>query len=114
MKSHPYLAIFSAIAVLCFLAMLGVTMVWMYLPIRIVYQESSPVQTELHFIAVMQHGKAYYVTPGQKNTLNLIKFYTPIIWFSGFVYLLLFTALGGFEKLRLLKRRKSEGGVPLD
>ena len=77
----------------------------MHVPISIVYQESSPVQTETYTIEVRQHGQAYFVTPAQKQALDLISFYTPVIWFSCFGYLFFFTALGGFERLRLLKRR---------
>jgi hypothetical protein len=108
MKNNFYLALFSTIAALCFIAMLAVTVIWMYLPIRIVYQESSPVKTESYAIAVMQHGKAYFVNPRQKHALDLIHFYTPVIWFSCFGYLFLFTAFGGFERLRLLQRHNSE------
>jgi len=108
MKNNFYLALFSTIAALCFIAMLAVTVIWMYVPIRIVYQESSPVKTESYAIAVMQHGKAYFVTPGQKQALDLIHFYTPVIWFSCFGYLCLFTAFGGFERLRLLQRHNAE------
>jgi hypothetical protein len=105
MKNHLYLAIFSTIAALCFIAMLLVTFAWMYLPTRIVYQESSPVRTETSPIEVKEHGHSYFLTPGQKRTIDLIRFYTPIIWFSGFGYLFLFTAWGGFARLRLLGRQ---------
>ena len=104
MKNHLALAICSALALLCFIAMLAVTAIWMYVPVRIVYQESSPVRTESYAIAVRQHGRAYYVTPQQQYLLDLIHAYTAIIWFSCFGYLFLFTALGGFARLRLLKR----------
>ena len=96
---------FSLIALLCFAAMLAVTLIWMHVPTRIVYQESSPVQTETYTIEVRQHGQAYFVTPAQKRVLDLIRFYTPVIWFSCFGYLFFFTAFGGFARLRLLKRR---------
>ena len=108
MKSHYYLALFSILALLCFIAMLAVTLIWMHVPIKIIYQESSPVQTGSYSIEVRQHGQAYFVTPAQKQTLDRISFYTPVIWFSCFGYLFFFTALGGFERLRRLKRRSSE------
>ena len=108
MKNNFYLALFSIIALLSFIAMLAVTLIWMYVPTRIVYQKSSPVQTGSYSIEVRQHGRAYFVTPEQKQTLDLIHFYTPVIWFSCFGYLFLFTAWGGFERLRLLKRRRAE------
>jgi hypothetical protein len=108
MKNHFYLALFSTIAAFCFIAMLAVTVIWMYVPIRIVYQESSPVKIESYVIAVMQHGKVYFVTEGQKRALDLIHWYTPVIWFSCFGYIFLFTVFGGFERLRLLQRHNSE------
>ncbi|MHB8070087.1 MAG: hypothetical protein ACYDIC_19515 [Desulfobaccales bacterium] len=110
MKISLPLAICTTIAGLCLAAMLAVTLVWMYVPTRIVYQESSPVRTERYSIEVKEHGHPYFLTPGQKHTLDLIRFYTPVIWFSCFGYLFLFTALGGFERLRLLKRRVAVNG----
>ncbi len=111
MKISLPLAICSTIAALCLAAMLAVTLVWMYLPTRIIYQESSPVRTERYPIEVREHGQAFYLTSGQKHLIDLIRFYTPVIWFACFGYLFLFTALGGFERLRLLKRR-GEGDGP--
>ena len=108
MKNHLYLAIFSTIAALCLVAMVLVTLAWMYLPIRIVYQESSLVKTETYPIEVKEHGHSYFLTPGQKQVIDLIRFYTPIIWFTCFGYLFLFTAWGGFARLRLLQRQESE------
>ena len=102
---HPYLAIFTTLAALCLVAMLAVTAVWMYVPTRIVYQESSPVKTESYSIEVREHGQAYFVTQKQKYLLDLIRAYTAIIWFSCFGYLFLFTAFGGFARLRLLQRQ---------
>lgn len=112
MKDHIYLAIFTTIAALCFIAMLAVTVIWMHVPIRIIYQESSLEWTEENPIEVMEHGHSYFLTAGQKRTIDLIRFYTPIIWFSCFGYLFLFTAFGGFAKLRLLQRQKSSAGFP--
>ncbi len=112
MKSHFYLTIFTILAALCFTAMAAVTAIWMYVPIRIVYQESSPAKTELYSIEVRQHGQAYYVTPKQKYLLDLVRNYTAIIWFGCFGYLFLFTAFGGFARLRLLQRQRAGGGSP--
>jgi len=112
MKSTISLAIFTALAVLCLAAMLAVTVIWMFLPARIVYQESSPVKTETYSIEVREHGWPYYVTPGQKQALDLIRSYTPVIWFSGFGYLFFFTAFGGFARLRLLQRRAAGADGP--
>lgn len=110
MKISLPLAICSIIAGLCLAAMLAVTLVWMYLPTRIVYQESSPVKTEVYSIEVREHGQAFYLTSGQKQMVDLIRFHTPVIWFACFGYLFLFTALGGFERLRLLKKRGAVNG----
>ena len=112
MTDHIYLAICSTIAALCFIAMLAATIIWMHVPTRIIYQESSREWTEESSIEVKEHGHSYFLTPGQKRTIDLIRFYTPIIWFSGFGYLLLFTACGGFAGLRLLQRQKSRTGFP--
>ena len=102
---HTYLAIFTILAVLCLVAMLAVTAVWMYVPTRIIYRESSPAKTELYSIEVMEHGQGFYVTQKQKYLLDLIRAYTAVTWFSCFCYLFLFTAFGGFARLRLLQRK---------
>lgn len=112
LKISLSLAIFTSLAAFCFLAMLAVTLVWMHVPTRIVYHKSSPVRTETYSVEVREHGHSFFVTPGQKRSLDLIRFYTPIIWFSCFGYLFLFTALGGFERLRLLKRRRAAANNP--
>jgi hypothetical protein len=103
---HPYLAIFSTIAFLCFIAMLAVTFIWMFVPTRIVCQESSQVRTADHPIEVREHGHSYFLSPEQKRTIDLIRFYTPVIWFGGFFYLFVFTAFGGFERLQRLQRQE--------
>jgi hypothetical protein len=108
---HTYLAIFSALAALCFIAMLAVTGLWMYLA-RIVCRESSPVRTEQYPIEVREHGHSYFLTPKQKQVVDLVRFYTPIVWFSGFGYLYLFFMFGGFERLRLLERQKQGSERP--
>jgi hypothetical protein len=113
MKPSLSLAIFTSIAALCLVAMLAVTLVWMYLPTRMIYQESSLVKTERYSVEVREHGHAYFLTQGQKQILDLIRCYTPEIWFACFGYLFLFTALGGFARLRLLKRWGAMGPGPL-
>ena len=109
MKISLPLAICSIIAALCLAAMLAVTLVWMYLPTRIIYHESSPVRTESYSIEVREHGHSYFLTPEQRHLIDLVRFYTPVIWFACFGYLFLFTAWGGFERLRLKKRRAVDG-----
>ena len=113
MKTNISLTIFTIIAGLCLVAMLAVTLIWMYLPTRMVYQESSLVKTGRYSVEVREHGHSYFLTPGQKQILDLIRFYTPVIWFTCFGYLFLFTAFGGFARLRLLKRRRAMGPGPL-
>lgn len=112
MKNQFYLAIFSTIAALCFVAMLAVTFAWMFVPTRIIYQESSLVKTELNSIEVREHGHSYFLTPKQKQVVDLVRVYTPVIWFSGFGYLFLFFMFGGFERLRLLQRQQRGSGPP--
>ena len=113
MKNHLVLAIFTTIAALCLAAMVLVTLAWMYLPTRIIYQESLLVRTESYSIEVKEHGQSYFLTPKQKYLLDLIRTYTPIIWFSCFGYLFLFAAFGGFARLRLLRGRTAvTGGSP--
>ena len=70
------------VGALAFLVMLAVTVRWMTVPIRIVYQESSPVQTPAFSVEVKQHGKSFFVTPGQKKTFDRITNDTPIVWFG--------------------------------
>lgn len=107
---HTYLAIFTTIAVLCIIALLAVTGIWMNVPTRIIYQESSATRTEPYSIEVREHGTGYFVTPAQKQTLDRIHYWTPRIWIACFGYLYLFTAFGGFARLRLLGRRSGISG----
>ena len=109
---HTYLAIFTTIAVLCFIALLAVTGIWMNVPARIIYQEASATRTEQYAIEVREHGTGYFVTPEQKQTLDRIHYYTPRIWIACFGYLYLFTAFGGFERLRLLGRQGARHSLP--
>ena len=86
---------------LAFLAMLAVTVIWMTVPERIVYQESSAVQTPAFSVEVKQHGKSYFVTPGQKKSLDRLTNGTPIIWFSSLIIALLAILVGAGARLRL-------------
>ena len=43
--------------------MLTATVIWMTVPERIVYRESSPVQTPAFSVEVKQHGTSFFVTP---------------------------------------------------
>ena len=60
------------VGALAFLAMLAVTVIWMTVPERIIYWESSAVQTSVFSVEVKQHGTSYFVTPAQKETLDRI------------------------------------------
>ncbi len=62
---HPYLTIFSTLTALSFIIMLAATALWMYVPSRIVYQESSPVRTKGYSIEVREHGHSHFLTPRQ-------------------------------------------------
>jgi hypothetical protein len=89
------------VGALAFLAMLAVTVIWMTVPKRIVYRESPPVQTGVFSVEVKQHGKSYFVTPGQKKTLDNITNGTPIVWFSSLAVAVLATLVGAGARLRL-------------
>lgn len=81
--------------------MLAVTVIWMTVPVRIVYQESSPVQTPVFSVEVKQHGKSYFVTPGQKKTLDRITSGTPIVWFGSLAVAVVAILVGAGARLRL-------------
>jgi hypothetical protein len=89
------------VGALAFLAMLAVTVIWMIVPERIVYEESSSVQTPAFGVEVKQHGKSYFVTAGQKKTLDRITNGTPIVWFSSLGVVVLAILLGAAARLRL-------------
>jgi ammonia channel protein AmtB len=84
-----------------FLAMLAVTVIWMTVPERIVYRESSRVQTTAYTIEVKQHGTSFFVTPAQKETLDHISNYTPWVWFGGFAVAVAAIVVGAAARLRL-------------
>jgi hypothetical protein len=90
-----------AVGALAFLAMLAVTVIWMTVPERIVYQESSAVQTPAFGVEVKQHGKSYFVTVGLKKTLDRITNRTPIVWFSSLAVVVLAILVGAVARLRL-------------
>jgi hypothetical protein len=71
----------TVVGAVAFLAMLAVTVIWMTVPERIVYQECSPVQTTAFSVEVKQHGTSYFATQEQKKTLDRITNGTPIVWF---------------------------------
>ncbi len=83
------------------MAMLAVTVIWMTVPQRIIYRESSPVQTAAFCVEVKQHGMSYFVTPSQKETLDRISNGTPWVWFGGFAVAAAAILLGAATRLRL-------------
>ena len=92
------------VGALAFLAMLAITVIWMIVPERIICQESSSVQTPAFSVEVKQHGKSYFVTPGQKKTLDCITNGTPIVWLSSLTVAVLAILVGAGARLRLPTR----------
>ena len=90
-----------AVGALAFLAMLAVTVIWMTVPERIVYRESSPVPTPEYSVEVKQHGTSFFITPSQKKTLDRISSWTPLVWFSGFAVAVAAILMGAAARLRL-------------
>ena len=86
---------------LAFLAMCAVTAIWMTIPERIVYQESSPVKTTGFSVEVKQHGTSYFVTPEQKKTLDRITKGTPMVWFGSLAVAVVAILVGAGARLRL-------------
>ena len=92
------------VGTLAFLAMLAVTVIWMTVPERIVYQESSRVRTLEFSVEVKQHGESYFVTAEQKRMLDRITEGTPIVWFSSLAIAVLAIMVGAIARLRLPNR----------
>ena len=90
-----------AVGALAFLAMLTATVIWLTVPERIVYRESSPVQTSAYNIEVKQHGASFFVTPAQKETLDRVRNSTPWVWFGGFAVAVAAILVGAAARLRL-------------
>jgi len=89
------------VGALAFLAMIAATVIWMTIPERIIYQESSAVQTPPFDVEVKQHGRSYFVTAGQKKTLDRITDGTPTVWFSSLAVAVLAILVGAAARLRL-------------
>ena len=89
------------VGALAFLAMLAATAIWMTVPERIVYRESSPVQTPASSVEVKQHGTSFFVTPSQKETLDRISTGMPWVWFGGFAVAVAAILVGAAARLRL-------------
>jgi hypothetical protein len=89
------------VGVLAFLAIVAVTVIWMTVPERIIYRESSLVQTQVFGVEVKQHGRSYFITPGQKKTLDSITNGTPVVWFSSLAVAVLAILVGAGARLRM-------------
>ena len=98
--SRRILLIAAIVGGLAFLAMLAATVIWMTVPEKIVYQESSPVQTPEFNVEVKQHGKSFFVTAEQKKTLDRITNGTPVVWFGSFAVAVLAILVGARARLR--------------
>ena len=88
------------VGALAFLAMLAATVIWMTVPERIVYRESSPMQTPAFSVEVKQHGTSFFITPPQKKTLDRISAGTPWVWFGGFAVAVAAILVGAAARLR--------------
>ena len=86
---------------LAMLAMVAITGVWMSVPTRIVYQESSRVRTEVSPVEVREHAQSYFLTTDQKHTLDLVRSGTPIVWFGGFGIAFFSTVIGAAAWLKM-------------
>lgn len=99
--SHKVLITAVVIGGAAFLAMLAVTIIWMTVPERIVYRESSPVPTATASIEVRQHGTSFFVTPEQNKTLDRIATGTPVVWFGSLAIAVAAILVGAAARLRL-------------
>jgi hypothetical protein len=90
-----------AAGTIAFLAMLTATAVWMTIPERIIYRESSPTPTPAFSAEVKQHATSFYVTPAQKKTLDRITNGTPVVWFGALGVAVAAILAGAAARLRL-------------
>ena len=89
------------VGALAFLTRLAVTVIWMTVPEKIIYQESSLVRTPAFSVEVEQHGTSYFVTPAQKETLDRITNEASIVWFSSLGVAVIAILVGAGARLRL-------------
>jgi hypothetical protein len=90
-----------AAGMIAFLAMLTATVVWMTVPERIIYRESSPMPTPAFSVEVRQHGASFFVTRAQKKTLDRITEGTPVVWFGSLGVAVAAILVGAAARLRL-------------
>jgi hypothetical protein len=94
--------IFLAAAVVgfvAFLAMFVVTLAWMFVPVRIIYRDSSPVPTAEYSVRVVQHSQSFYLTPRQNALVNTIRYATPRIWFGSLAVIILAILTGAAARI---------------
>jgi hypothetical protein len=81
--------------------MVATTLVWMSVPVRIVYRESSQIRTELYSVEEKQHGQSFFLTPAQKKLLERIRWATPVTWFSCAGVIFVAILAGAAARLRM-------------
>lgn len=91
----------AAAGAIAFLVMLTATAVWMTVPERIIYRESSATPTPDFSVEVKQHGTSFFVTPAQKKTLDRITDGTPVVWFGALGVAVAAILVGAAARLRL-------------
>lgn len=86
---------------LAFLTMAAVTFIWMTIPYKIVYRESSPQATPVYSVEETQHGRSFFITPRQKRQLDAIRKGTPLVWFTSLGIALIAYLVAAAARLRL-------------
>jgi hypothetical protein len=81
--------------------MIATVFIWMTVPDRIVYRDSSPARTEVYSIEVKEHGQSYFLTPAQKQELDGVRNRTPLVMFGGFATAFLTIVIGSAARLRI-------------
>jgi hypothetical protein len=82
-------------------AMTATVFIWMTVPERIVYRESSPARSDAFPVEVQEHGHSYFLTPVQKQELDGVRNRTPIVMFSGFVTAFVAIVVGAAARLKI-------------
>jgi hypothetical protein len=82
-------------------AMTATVFLWMTVPERIVYRESSPERTGHYSVEVREHGRSHFLTPAQKLELDGVRNRTPVVMFGGFATAFLAVIVGAAARLRI-------------
>ena len=82
-------------------AMTAMVFMWMTVPVRIVYRESSPILTDVYRVEVREHGHSHFITPAQKQKLDQVRNGTPVVVFGGFTTAFLTIVVGAAARLRI-------------